>query len=57
MNDWETTADKLGKISRSFVFRLWASGELGSVRIGKRRFSTDAQIADYIQRLEVGAAS
>jgi hypothetical protein len=40
---------------RSTVFGLWASGELPSVRIGKRRFSTDKQIADYISRLE-GAA-
>lgn len=52
MNDWEATSGRLGGISRSTVFGLWASGELGSVKIGKRRFSTDKQIADYIQRLE-----
>lgn len=52
MNDWQATGGKLGNISRSTVFGLWASRELGSVKIGKRRFSTDKQIADYIARLE-----
>lgn len=55
MNDWKATAAKLGGVGRSMVFALWASGELPSVKIGKRRFSTDKQIADYISRLE-GAA-
>lgn len=55
MNDWEATASKLGGISRSTVFALWASGELASVKIGKLRFSTDRQITEYIERLE-GAA-
>lgn len=55
MNDWEAVGERLGGISRSTVFGLWASGELASVKIGKRRFSTDKQIADYIARLE-GAA-
>ncbi|GFG71853.1 hypothetical protein [Mycolicibacter senuensis] len=52
MNDWQATAARLGDISRSTVFGLWAAGELGSVKIGKLRFSTDRQIDDYIQRLE-----
>lgn len=56
MNSWQETSAKLGGISRSTVFALWASGELGSVRVGKkRRFSTDKQIAEYIAKLE-GAA-
>jgi hypothetical protein len=55
MNDWEATAAKLGGIGRSTVFGLWSSGELASVKVGKRRFSTDKQIAEYISRLE-GAA-
>lgn len=55
MNDWESTSAKLGGVSRSLVFRLWRSGELGSVTVGKRRFSTDAQINAYIAKLE-GAA-
>lgn len=55
MNDWKATSAKLGNVSRSTVFGLWASDQLASVKIGKRRFSTDKQIAEYISRLE-GAA-
>jgi len=54
VNDWEATAARLGGISRALVFRLWKSGELPSVKIGKLRRSTDRQIADYIARLERG---
>jgi len=56
LNDWKATSSKLGGICRSKVFQLWTSGELGSVRIGSRRFSTDAQIAGYIARLEAAVA-
>lgn len=52
MNDWGATASKLGGLSRSTVFGLWASGELASVKIGARRFSTDKQLDDYIRGLE-----
>lgn len=55
MNDWEATGLRLGGISRSLVFQLWRTKELGSVKVGKRRFSTDKQISEYITRLE-GAA-
>ncbi len=55
MNDWQATAAKLGGVSRSLVFQLWKTGELASVRVGRRRFSTDRQIAEYVARLE-GAA-
>lgn len=51
-NDWSATGEKLGGLCRSFVFSLWASGELASVKIGRRRFSTDRQIAEYLARLE-----
>ena len=55
LNSWEPTGRKLG-IRRSKVFELWESGQLGSVRVGSKRFSTDRQIAEYIERLENGAA-
>ena len=55
LNNWEQTGLKLGGIRRSKVFQLWYSGELGSVLLGAKRFSTDRQIEDYISRLE-GAA-
>lgn len=57
MNDWKATAAQLGSVGRSTVFKLWESGQLGSVKIGKRRFSTDRQIAEYIGRLEAQAVS
>jgi hypothetical protein len=56
MNDHRAVSAKLGDISRSLVFQLWRTGELGSVKIGGRRFSTDRQISEYIARLEEGAA-
>lgn len=56
MNDHRATGEKLGGIGRTVVFRLWKTGELGSVKIGGRRFSTDRQINDYIAKLE-GAAN
>lgn len=57
MNDWRKTSEALGGVCRSKVFELWTSGELGSVYIGRRRFSTDQQIAQYIERLELQACS
>lgn len=57
VNDWKATSGKLGNICRSRVFDLWGSGELGSITIGRRRFSTDGQIEEYIaRRLEAAAA-
>lgn len=53
-NDHIQTGARLG-IGRSAVFKLWASGDLASVKIGRRRFSTDRQIDEYLTRLE-GAA-
>jgi hypothetical protein len=55
LNDWENTSLKLGGIYRSRIFQLWASGELPSITIGRLRFSTDQQIASYIECLEAGA--
>lgn len=42
-------------VGRSTVFELWRSGALKSVKIGRRRFSTNSQLADYIARLESGS--
>lgn len=55
MNGWEATASRLGGISRTLVFKLWRTGELDSVKVGKRRFSTDRQIEQYIAKLESAA--
>jgi hypothetical protein len=43
-------------VSRTVVFSLWKSGELASVTIGRRRFSTDRQIDQYLSRLEMAAS-
>ncbi|MFV8173747.1 hypothetical protein [Mycolicibacterium peregrinum] len=51
LNNWRSTAAKLGGISRTTVFELWASGALGSVTLGTRRFSTDEQITSFIAGL------
>ncbi len=53
-NDHREVGARLG-IGRSAVFSLWASGELGSVTIGRRRFSTDRQLDEYLSRLEQAA--
>ncbi|WP_186446973.1 hypothetical protein [Mycolicibacterium porcinum] len=55
MNDHKATGEKLGGVGRTVVFRLWKTGELGSVKIGHRRFSTDRQINEYIAKLENAA--
>ncbi|MFN6548896.1 hypothetical protein ACP6C7_07240 [Mycolicibacterium septicum] len=54
MNDWEAVAARLS-VGRSTVFALWQSGQLASVKIAARRFSTDRQLDEFIARLE-GAA-
>lgn len=55
LHNWRETAERLGGISRTTVFALWKSGELASVTIGSRRFSSDEQIADYIAGLQVAS--
>lgn len=57
MNDHKATGEKLGGVGRTVVFRLWKTGELGSVKIGHRRFSTDRQISEYVAKLEASATS
>lgn len=39
-------------IGRSKVFELMDSGELRSIKIGKRRLIPESAIAEYIERLE-----
>lgn len=55
LHNWQGTAELLGGISRTMVFALWKSGDLGSVTIGSRRFSSDEQIAEYIAGLQVAS--
>lgn len=46
----EEAADLLG-IGRTFMFALLASGEISSLKIGKRRKIPRDALNDYIQRL------
>lgn len=52
LHDQKATRDRLGGIGLTKLYELWGTGELGSVYIGKRRYSSEAQIEDFIQRLE-----
>lgn len=51
----ETVMGRLG-IGRSKVFELMASGELRSVRVGRRRLVSEAAIRDFINKIDSGAA-
>lgn len=43
--------EALGGLGRTKVYELLASGELASVRIGRRRFVPAAAVAQYVARL------
>jgi len=55
LNDVEATGVKLGGLGHTQVFDLIASGQLASVKIGRRRFVPDSAIAAYIERLKATA--
>lgn len=55
LNDLPEARIKLGKIGRSSIYRLMDTGELRSVKIGRRRFIPDSAIADYVARLKATA--
>lgn len=57
VHGWQGISRRLGGVCRSKVFELWGTGELGSITIGRRRFSTDGQIEEYIARRLEAAAS
>ncbi|BCI84411.1 hypothetical protein MTY66_60360 [Mycolicibacterium sp. TY66] len=44
-------------VSRRKVFALWADGSLGWIRIGRRRFSTDRQLDEFLAKLEQAASN
>lgn len=55
LNDVEATGKKLGGLGRTRVFDLIASGQLASVKIGRRRFVPDSAIAAYVESLKASA--
>jgi excisionase family DNA binding protein len=52
---WPDAARALS-ITRSKIFLLTASGDLRSVKIGRRRLIPVSAIREYVERLERGAA-
>lgn len=52
LNNIEQTSEKLGGLGRTRVFDLLRSGQLASVKIGRRRFVPDSSIQQYIEGLK-----
>lgn len=52
LHDEKATRLRLGSIGRSKFYELVSSGELRSVKIGKRRLVPEQAICEYIARLE-----
>ena len=48
----EAEVRKLIPVGHSKYYELVGSGELRSVRIGRRRFVTEVAVAEYISRLD-----
>jgi excisionase family DNA binding protein len=44
-------------VGRSTVFALIASGELRSVKVGRRRLVSEAALTEYINTLDAGGAA
>ena len=55
--DEKATRQRLGDIGRSLFYELVGSGELRSVKIGKRRLVPEQAICEYIARLERAAGT
>jgi Helix-turn-helix domain len=55
LNDVEDVVARL-KICRASVFGLFRTGELRSVKVGRRRLVTEAALCEFIEKLEAGAA-
>jgi excisionase family DNA binding protein len=53
LNGVETVMGRLG-LGRSKTFGIIASGELRSVKIGRRRLVSEAALVEYIERLDAG---
>jgi excisionase family DNA binding protein len=55
LNSVENTMARLN-LGRSVVFQLLASGQLRSVKVGRRRLIPESAIVDFISQLEAGMA-
>ena len=52
LHDEKATRLRLGGIGRSMFYELVSSGDLRSVKIGKRRLVPEQAICEYIAQLE-----
>lgn len=57
LHDEKATRVRLGGLGRSKFYELVGSGELRSVKIGKRRLVPEQAICEYIAQLERRAPS
>ena len=48
--------ERLG-LGRSKVFELLASGQLRSVKVGRRRLVSEAALVEFIENLDAGGAA
>jgi excisionase family DNA binding protein len=55
LNPVEDVMKRLG-LGRSTLYALMASGQLRSVKVGRRRLISESAIIDFIEALETGAA-
>jgi excisionase family DNA binding protein len=53
LHDIESLMDRL-KLGRSKVFEVIASGELRSIKVGRRRLVSETALAEYIADLDSG---
>ncbi|MCF8606791.1 helix-turn-helix domain-containing protein [Gordonia sp. HY442] len=56
LNRPEEAAEKI-RVSRATLFGLIKEGRIRSVKIGRRRFVTDAALNEYVERLEADAGA
>lgn len=55
LNNIEQTGEKLGGLGRTRVFDLIRTGQLASVKIGRRRMVPDSAIEHYVDGLKTSA--
>jgi excisionase family DNA binding protein len=55
LNSVEAIMERLC-VGRSTVYQLLGSGELRSVKVGKRRLITESALIDFIEKLDAGIA-
>ena len=54
---WRSLQQKLGGLGRTRMFHLLQTGELQSVKIGRRRFIPDSSLQQYIEGLKANRHS